>query len=161
MVNYNKSKIYCIKSHQTNLVYYGSTTQLLCTRMAKHKDQCKRYLAGTKNYITSYEIIKYEDAYIQLLENYPCDSREELNARERYYIENNDCSNKYIPGRSKKEYRETHREQKQIVSQLYYERMKEIRKIKFDCACCGKYTNASKLKHMATKKHQDYLALNI
>ena len=37
MPNYQNGKIYCIRSHQTDNIYIGSTTQKLCVRMAEHK----------------------------------------------------------------------------------------------------------------------------
>ena len=44
------------------------------------------------------------------MENYPCNSNDELTSRERYYIENNECVNKIIPTRSHEEYKEHNRE---------------------------------------------------
>jgi hypothetical protein len=41
---------------------------------------------------------------IYLIENYPCNSKQELCKRERHYVETIDCVNKYIPSRTKKEY---------------------------------------------------------
>ena len=102
MPDYSQAKIYCIKSSQTSEVYYGSTCSPLRQRFRDHKCHCK--------YTTSEQILQYEDAYIELVEEFPCNSRAELCIRERYYVENNPCVNKNIPGRSKEEYCETNKE---------------------------------------------------
>ena len=63
MPDYQKAKIYAIKSHQTEMIYIGSTTQTLSQRIAKHK---QNYI---KNGTTSSkEILKYEDYYIELID---------------------------------------------------------------------------------------------
>ena len=46
----------------------------------------------------------YKDAYIELIEDFPCNSKKELNRREGQHIRNNDCVNKNIAGRTKKEW---------------------------------------------------------
>ena len=51
-----------------------------------------------------------ENCKIELIENYSCVSKEELTAREGYYIKNTDCVNKLIAGRKWKEYYEDTRE---------------------------------------------------
>ena len=102
MVNYSNSKIYKICSFQTDLIYIGSTTQPLSKRLAKHKDDYN-HNKGT----TSKEILKYSDAQIILLESVNCENKDQLHAIERRYIENNNCCNKNIPTRTKKEYQQS------------------------------------------------------
>jgi hypothetical protein len=99
-----KGIIYTIRSHQTDNVYYGSTTQTLCKRMACHRRGYKCWLNGTKKYITSYEILKYQDAYIEFLEEVEFQNKKELHAKEGHYIRHNECVNKVIPCRTKSEY---------------------------------------------------------
>eukprot|EP00732_Lithocolla_globosa_P000328 Lithocolla_globosa_v1_NODE_93_length_6512_cov_4.841877.p5 type:complete len:138 gc:universal NODE_93_length_6512_cov_4.841877:912-1325(+) len=123
MVNYRNGKIYRIVSDQTDEVYYGSTTQLLSMRMSGHRTGFRCW-EDTEKYanVTSYQIMKYDDAKIVLVEKYECDSKEELLARERFYIENNDCVNKVVPQRSFKEYyqitKSNYREQRSIVRRI-------------------------------------------
>ena len=57
-------RVYTIRSHQTDDIYIGSTTQTLSQRMTDHRKNYKQYLDKKRNYITSYEIVQYEDAYI-------------------------------------------------------------------------------------------------
>jgi hypothetical protein len=87
MSNYQLGKIYKITSDQTDKIYVGSTTRVrLSERMSEHRrDSIKENRAG-KN-VSSKEIMKYGDAKIILIETYPCNSKDELNAREQYYIE--------------------------------------------------------------------------
>lgn len=95
MPNFTKSKIYCIYSDSAKLYYYGSTTQRLAARLWQHEAY-----ADTE----SRRVLCHEDYKIKLMENYPCENVNQLRARERWYIENNDCVNINIPGRSYKEW---------------------------------------------------------
>ena len=105
MVNYQNSKIYKIVCNTTGLIYIGSTAEpTLARRLAKHREDYKRYLIGKHNYITSYKILENTNYDIILLEIYPCNTKDELHARERYYIESNECVNKNIPARTHIDY---------------------------------------------------------
>lgn len=99
MVNYQNGKIYKIESIEGDCVYYGSSCGSLPKRMAKH-----RYNYKINTRITSGQILCFDDAKIYLVEKYPCNTKEELLAREGYYIKNNDCVNRCIAGRTHKEY---------------------------------------------------------
>ena len=119
MVDYQNGKIYKLTvDEDTSLVYYGSTIQSLSQRLSEHRSKFRAQV-GDKS---AYELFKVGAPKITLLENFPCDSIEELKSRERHYIENNECVNKVIPGRTSKEwytdnqerikeYRETHKEE--------------------------------------------------
>ena len=87
MPNYQNSKIYKIISPSNpDLIYYGSTTQKLSVRMAGHRMNSKTNRGGE----SSKEILCFDDANIILVENYPCNSKEELFKKESEYILNND-----------------------------------------------------------------------
>ena len=101
--DYSLGKIYKIVSDQTDDIYIGSTCQkLLSMRLAGHKLSYARWLGGKHNYISSFEILKYDDCKIILIESYPCNDKNELLSRERYWVENTKCINKNVPSRSKK-----------------------------------------------------------
>jgi len=68
------------------------------------------YQEGKYHFATYFDIIKLGDAKIFLIEKFPCSNKEELEARERYYIKTTDCVNKCQPGRTDKEYREDNKE---------------------------------------------------
>ena len=110
MDRYQNGKIYKIVSSQTDKVYYGSTCLPLYKRMYAHKNDYKKYQVEKQHYKTSYEVIKCPECQIILVEEFPCDNKMQLERRERHYIESNECVNKNIPGRTKKEYYQDNRE---------------------------------------------------
>jgi hypothetical protein len=114
MVNtefYKNAKIYKIVDNTNGNIYVGSTCKKLCQRIALHRASYKNYLNGKYNFVTSFKIIENGDYDIILLEEVKdCENKEQLNARERFYIESLDCVNKTIPGRTKKEYYQTFKE---------------------------------------------------
>lgn len=94
MNKYKNSKIYKITSLQTEKIYIGSTIQSLGKRLSSHKTQYKRFLLGNKNYLSSFEIIKYLDPRIELIKKCSCNSRKELLLEELKEIRNNNnCVN--------------------------------------------------------------------
>ena len=126
MPDYQKSKIYEIVNDETDEKYIGSTSVLLCKRMAQHRSDYKHvYLKYGYMKQTSARILKYASAKIILIENYPCNSKEELEARERYWIKNSKCVNRVHPGRTSKEYREENKEKIKEMKKKYFENNKE------------------------------------
>ncbi len=131
-MDYNNGKIYKIVSNQTDKVYYGSTCSPLFKRLYQHKVNYKSYQNGKYCNTTSFEIVKYDDCEIILVEKFPCESKEELYARERYYIENNNCVNKIVIGRTKSQWyndnKETIKEQRKQYREDNKETIKEQQK---------------------------------
>ena len=126
MPNYQNSKIYCIRSHQCDDVYIGSTTLSLAQRLAKHRGDYKYWKEGKKNWITSFQILKYEDAYIELLEKYPCNDKEELHVKEGQFIRKTEnCVNRCIAGRTQKEWYQENKEEINAKHKEYYQQNKE------------------------------------
>ena len=71
----------------------------------KLRSDYKSYLNNPKNnFCTSFKALEGGNYKIVLVENYPCNSKEELLKRERYFIENNECVNRNVPTRTNKEY---------------------------------------------------------
>ena len=134
--DYSNGKIYTIRSHQTNKYYIGSTRmKTLAQRLGKHRSNYKDYLKdNTNGYISSYEILKYEDHYIELLEYYPCNSKELLFKREGELQRQfkSEIVNIQLCGRTDDEikanykiYFESHKEEIKANCKLYYESHKE------------------------------------
>lgn len=101
MPDYQQGKIYSIRSYLTDEVYIGSTTQALSQRMALHRNNSK------KDGLCSSKIILQKDpkAYIELIQAYPCNNREELCKKEGEIIRAiSNCVNKSIAGRTVKQY---------------------------------------------------------
>ena len=125
MVNYQNGKIYKIVDKTNNNIYIGSTAEkYLSRRLQHHISHYKQYIDGKIKYMTSFEIFKNNHFEILLLETYPCNSRYELEQKERYYIENNTCVNKNIPTRTDKEYREVNKDKKKEYDKEYRENNK-------------------------------------
>jgi len=148
MPDYNKAKIYELVCNNTGLKYYGSTVQPLYKRLSGHVDYLKK-----NHYVTSAEIIKGGNYYINLVENFSCSSKEELHARERWYIQNNDCVNKIIPTRTPKQYMEDNKDIIAKKAKQYREDNKEYFK---------KYKTEyrDKNKDIIAKKHKEYYEIN-
>jgi len=126
MPNYQKGKIYRIVDNSNGGVYYGSTCEpTIARRLARHVIDFNNFQKGKGSYITSYDILVNGNYEIFLVETYPCTSRDELTSRERYYIENNNCVNKYIPGRTCKEYRRDNKEKIKENKRSYQQHNKE------------------------------------
>lgn len=108
MINYQEAKIYAIRSGQTDKIYIGSTCSDINKRFYEHK----YFSPKTK----AQEILIYNDAFIDLIENYPCNDRKELLKREGHYILQfkNFCVNKKVEGRTRKE-----------IQKAYYDSNKE------------------------------------
>ena len=110
MPNYEDGKVYIIRNTITDDVYVGSTTQLLCNRMKNHRRNCIINNCTTKVYNMCRDI-GMDNFYIELLEKYPCSSKEELNAREGQWIRHLKPSmNSNIAGRTQKVYCEDNKE---------------------------------------------------
>jgi hypothetical protein len=132
-----KGSIYAIRSHQTPNIYIGSTIQILCKRFGGHKRDYK----NQQKYCSSFEIIQYEDAYIELIEIVEYNEKSELFAREGYYIRTMECVNKLIMGRTHKEYaKEWYDENKKRI-------LEERKKYAID--------NKDKIKEYQTKYKND------
>ena len=101
-MTYQNGKIYCIRNHTDDDVYIGSTTQLLCNRMVKHRHDMKRK-PDMKVYKKMHEL-GIDKFYIELIENYPCESKEELCKREGHFIREMGTLNSSIAGRTKDMY---------------------------------------------------------
>ena len=135
MVNYSNGKIYKIEpvsGGEEGDVYIGSTTQPLSKRMVCHRSHYKQWKEGTRGKTNSFELFdKYgvESCQITLLETVESNSKEELLAKERYYIKSLDCVNKIVAGRTKPEYYIENKEQISKKSKQYYENNKEKKQL--------------------------------
>ncbi len=164
---YINAKIYKIIDLDEQMIYIGSTIQMLCKRFASHI-----YLYKNKiNNLSSFEIFdKYgiENCKILLIENYPCNSREELCKKEGEYIKKIECVNKRVAGRTFDKYYEDNK--KEIIKKMknhydenkeeiikkrknhYKENKEEINKIRLSKICCPKCNNITSKTNI--KRHQ-------
>jgi predicted HicB family RNase H-like nuclease len=169
MPDYQKGKIYKIVSDNIEGTYYGSTADTLWSRFGTHNSDFRAWKKGSKKYYTSYKLIEAGNASIVLVEKYPCNDKIELKARERFYIENNDCVNKCVPNRTKNEYyqdnkekiKEYYQDNKEKIKEYYQdnkekikEQKKEYRKKTFICLCDGEHHNLhNNTSHFRSQYH--------
>ena len=126
---FHNSKIYTIRSPSTDKYYIGSTTQILCKRFVDHKSDYKLYLKGKHGFTTSYKIIELGDSYIELLEEFNCENRMQLERKEGELIRKNklECVNRYIAGRTQQEYYIENKDKiSEYKNQWYNENMEKI-----------------------------------
>jgi len=149
-MGYENGKIYAIRSHQTDDIYIGSTTQPLYKRFSSHKANFKD---KSYRYVSVNELLKYDDVYIELLQGYCCDNKMELLKREGEFIRSMDCVNKRVAGRTHKEHYEDNKDKIKEQVKAYSEAHKEERHKRVICECGGKYQKKHKTDHFKTKKH--------
>ena len=121
MVNYKNAKIYKLVNDELNLTYYGSTCNILRIRLSGHKQ--------LTNTCCSKIMFESGEVKIYLVEKFPCNDKIELNQRERFYIENNNCINKKIPNRTYNEWYKTNKTKFNEYHKIYQkENMREYQK---------------------------------
>ena len=109
-------KIYQIVDNTNGNVYIGKTIKIyLSQRLSNHT----YYTRKNTNRCMSREIIKNGNYKIELIEETPDETRE------RYWIENTECINRTIPGRTRKEYQKDNKEKIKKHQKNYYENHKD------------------------------------
>ena len=117
MPDYQNGKIYKLWSPQGNEIYIGSTINSLAKRLGGHKSK--------RNCRSKYLFQNYTDVRIELIQEYPCNNKMELNKREGEHIRANNCLNKEIAGRTRQEYYEDNKEKLAEKNKKWYENNKE------------------------------------
>jgi adenylate kinase family enzyme len=128
---YQRGKIYAIRSHLTEQIYIGSTCEpTLAKRMTKHRTNYRDFLRIGGSCSSSRFILEFGDAYIELIELFPCEFKDELTRREGELIRENNCVNKRIAGRTIAEWRNDNRESIKIKQKQWRDDNTESIKIK-------------------------------
>ena len=81
-------------SDNTNEVYYGMTTKRLSTRKAGLLNDYKMYVAGKKKFRVEFDLIKQGKINLILIECFPCNNVDEVNARLYSHVIANECINR-------------------------------------------------------------------
>ena len=157
-MNYKNGKIYKIESHLGDKIYIGSTIkQYLSQRFVNHRSDFKMWqnekIPRRVNSFILFEEYGVENCEIVLIESFPCNSKDELHAREAYYIKTMACVNKAIPKRTQKEYKIDNVERIKVRDKDYREANKERIQMKIQCACGNLYSHNDKSRHYKSKKH--------
>jgi len=109
MNKYSESKIYKIINSKTNLIYIGSTTNSLFNRFNSHLHAYNNgNLTTTARKLFDIDI---NSCSIELIQNFPCNNRRELQLQEGKFIKifQPYVVNKKIEGRTQKEYKNEHK----------------------------------------------------
>ena len=130
MPNYHNGLIYKLCSKDTDITdfYIGSTTSFR-HRKYLHKSDCNNEKGRSYNYDV-YQFIRknggWENWDMVLIEYYKCDTKLELEKREREVIENLKPSlNQVIPTRTNKEWRDDNKKHLDEKKKDYYENNKK------------------------------------
>ena len=124
-MEYKNGKIYCIRNSENDEVYIGSTTQPLSKRFYKHKFNFADTKYARMKLYQEMEKLGSEKFYIELIEHYPCTSKEELNKREGEYIRQLGTLNEKVSGRTQAEYKEDNYEYVKLQQQIYRDNNKD------------------------------------
>lgn len=151
MNKFQNGKIYKIIDNVSNMLYIGSTYKTLKQRMKQHEYNIKKYKNGKYNYCSVFKVLENNNYNIELVKLLPCENKHDLHLEEGKIIkqlrnENKNIINKCIPCQTNKEY-------KLINKDKLYK--------KIDCYCGGKYLTLHKSTHYKTKKHNNFINLNI
>ena len=183
MVDYSKAKIYQILNDTDDDVYVGSTCQSLSMRMVGHKRSMKYEPSKKYPLYQKMNKIGAHHFYIELIEETPCENKEQLRAVEGEYIRSIGTLNLKIAARTqkrnyednkdriledRKSYRENHKEELtqyhkkkwaenkpklQIKNQYYYNLNKHKTSEKVECPECGIVISQSSMKRHMNRKH--------
>jgi hypothetical protein len=170
MTQYERGKIYMIQNVLNDEVYIGSTCNSLGRRMTKHRYDCKK---GNSPFYKMMLELGIDKFYIELIENYPCDSKQELHAREGYWIKQIGTIEQRIAGRPESEWRE---ENKEILARKNSERYYKNHEYNIEqrrayhnthkeeinaknreleiCECGLVYTHCNRLRHFKSNRHK-------
>jgi hypothetical protein len=173
MPDFAKGKIY--KIEVDGLTYYGSTAATLQERMYWHKSGYKKWKNGTDGKCACYELFDkygFDNCQINLVENYPCETKKELLIREDWYIKSNECINEKSAYRTKEEVKEQkrqrhqdHKEKNNEYNRQYYQSNKEAisekAKAKIVCECGREFRKSDIAVHRRSAFHLAHLNLTI
>ena len=107
MNRYEKGQIYKIVDVGYNKMYIGSTCETLSKRMERHRTSYKKYLKSGKMETKCnllFDEYGIENCKILLIEDYPSNSKKELERREGEHQQKNDCVNQVVAGRTRAEH---------------------------------------------------------
>ena len=122
--NFQNGKIYClrVRNDGDKIVYVGSTVRPLSERMGEHRHGVKKN-PEWKIYKLLAEV-GLDNVYIELLQAFPCNNREELNAEEgrhmRIHRTTIEGANAKIAGRTDQDYRAENREALKAKCKAYH-----------------------------------------
>ena len=128
-------RIYKIFAPGYDKCYVGSTKREINVRMNAHRGEKRKYERGKGSRCTSYEVLSYEGATIELLEEDAYVDMQHMRDREAFWIGRFDTVNRMTPGRSSRE-----------SSRIGHARPQE-------CPTCGRHVRLDGMKdHRKSKR---------
>jgi len=181
MPDYQKGQIYTIRYRlDDSLLYVGSTTQPLHKRWSEYKRHYDNLNSSSYTMLICQKMRETNDVqnwYIELYEKFPCNDKTELSKREgEIQRELKPNLNVRIENRTRKEYREEHKEkialmkrewEKQNPEKVKASKERNIEKkreydrknggiiVICECGCSSRKDSLS--KHKKTIKHQNLM----
>ena len=163
---YSRGKIYKLTCN--DLVYYGSTIQTLSKRFGSHQSEYLKWKSGNHHFLSSFKLFEEGIPLITLVEDYPCERKEQLLARERWYVDNYENVNHHRPIISKEErneyckeynerYRDKNPEKLRSLYKTYYDTHKDEINKRYTCICGKTLSNNNKVRHEKGIDHQEFI----
>ena len=122
---YDNGKIYQIWNEMTDDIYVGSTYDMLCKRMDKHRSAHSKEKYNQRKLYKLMNEVGVGHFHIELIELYPCSCKDELRKREGHFIRQIGTLNMTIEDRTRQEYNEQHKEQRAIYMETYRDKNKD------------------------------------
>ena len=161
MTDYAAGKIYALRCHDNpELCYVGSTVRTLARRMDGHRCYVNR---GRIFGELGPAMVKFgpERFYIELLEDYPCGSRKELELKEGEWARQIGTLNRRTPGQTSAEWTAANHEEELRKHREYNaaNRAKIGRLI--ECGCGVSYSASNQWNHAKSARHQAWVATQL
>jgi len=115
-VDYSQGKIYKIVGN--GKIYVGSTSRPLSSRKAEHSYGFRKWKDGQHCYVSSFDCLSDPECYIEILEMCPCSCVDELRKCERKWIEETECVNRKITGRTHIEYAKSDQAREKVKTRI-------------------------------------------
>ena len=152
MPKYLNGKIYTIRSYKSDLIFYGATTTTLARCLASYKDKYRKHTAAPSLQKTQvvFELIQFDDVYIELVEAFPCTCSDALKKRVLELVREHPDSlhTKQVKKNVKEEIKNV---RQQVINHG------EQRDVHHKCLCGGQYRIHQRARHYKTKMHTDYV----
>ena len=122
---YKNGKIYRIWNTTNNDVYVGSTCNPLYKRMSYHRGIIEHPKCQHRSLYKMMGAVGVDNFHIELIEEYPCENKEQLRKREGHFIREMGTLNMVIEDRTKKEYKEANKDKISEYMAKYREEKKD------------------------------------
>jgi group I intron endonuclease len=124
-MEYKNGRIYQIRNTVSDDVYVGSTCQPLSKRMAYHRGNMNSKATLNRPLYVKMKEYGVDCFYIELIEECPCENKEQLRKREGHFIREIATLNMIQAGRTPKEWLQENKERIEDYQHKYHEQNKQ------------------------------------